>query len=122
MFRRKLRHREAELYLSEPLVYLYRASSPFYNDDEAAKAALRETLNRARKLMPQTCHVYIGQSNLTLHDSNIQYLASLLSIKHCLQNAQWFDACSDMMDMLHYFHVEDGRVLNTIISLLEEYL
>ncbi len=122
MFHRKITNTELEEYLREP-IYKFGWDPQITPEELAqARAALEETLARARKMRPRTHHVFIGRHDWVLHDCDRNYLRQLLAVRRSLAKKQWNDACGELIDVLHFFRIEDGRVLNEIISLLEEFL
>lgn len=109
-------------YLSSPL----KESSPELDispsANQQAKALLLETLRRAKQMQHRTGHVHIELYDRPFHDCNSEYLRSMLRIKRDLAQQQWNAACNDLQDVLHFYQINDGRILNEIIQMLEGYL
>ena len=122
MRRKKPDHWELEQYLGEPVANW--GWDPHITREQArqAKAALERTLDRARERLPDTCHVFIGQQDRPLHDCDKGYLSHMVRLRTCLKKASWNEACDELSHVLHFYHIEDGRVLNEIIATLEEFL
>lgn len=123
MFRRKINHRDAEQYLSDPICTVYHEIGCSEElENRHAKAALRVTLNRAREIFPHCKQVFIGENDFTLHDADPKFVTLLLRFKGYLQTQQYVKACEECVDVLHFFRVEDKRILHIVITLLEEFL
>lgn len=116
MSRQVIDAKSLEEYLSSPLE---KNSS---SESEKAKEALLETLRRSKQMLGKTHHVHIGLYDRPFHDCDINYLRSLMRVKKDLVQKKWSAACSDLQDVLHFYEINDGRILNEIIRLLEEYL
>ena len=119
----KRNHHNIEVLLKEPI---RRISHEYGADREKenaqAKAALRNTLNLARKILPRCRKIFIGRTDFTLHDCDGFYLEQLLFLKQFLASGDYIQACEQLVDVLHYFHIEDRRILYLLIRLLEDYL
>lgn len=102
------------VFLSAPL-----KTAPF-NEPEQAKTALQEVLERAKAVLPNTHLLTIGLHDRPFHDCDPHYLRLLLQVKKDLKQKRWNAACTDLQDVLHFFQIEDGRVINEIVHLLEE--
>lgn len=122
MFQRKIDRQTAEIYLRTPICMIrHEYGSDEQLEDLQAKAALRQTMIRAREILPRCRQVFIGQRDLTLHDLDVRFVKLLGMIRY-LETGQYVKACEECVDVLHFFHVEDRRILSILISLLEEYL
>lgn len=122
-FRRKpITHQELEVYLREPGRHYHWDPDISPEDMEKARLALVETLRRAKEMFPRTGHVYIGQTDGALHDFSGEYLSRMFELQQDLMKRQWNSACGDLSGVLHLFHIEDSRILHSIITLLEEYV
>jgi len=119
MFCLWLTQRKVAKYLSEPIRKW--GWDPFISEEDKAlaKSALKETLRRAKAILPRTRHVFIGEHDYPLHDADRNYLKLLLIVKRALEHKRWNDACNELTDVINLYHVEDRRILNEIIGLLE---
>ena len=123
MFQRKIDRQTAEIYLRTPICMIrHEYGGDKELEDLQAKAALRQTMIRAREILPRCRQVFIGQRDLTLHDLDVRFVKLLLGMTRYLETGQYVKACEECVDVLHFFHVEDRRILSMLISLLEEYL
>lgn len=123
MFRRKLTHWEVETYLRIPIrkwIVMPSINPPLKS--ALVKSSLQVLLLRAQRLFPKTVVTRINVYDRPLHDCSSNYLWHLITLEKHLSNERWFDACDLLVDMLHYYHVEDRRILGTLISILEKYL
>lgn len=115
---RRLNRAKLEKSLSAPIKELRRTG----DDPLAARAALKEVLDRAERALPKAGHTFIGQNDAPLHDASSRYLLCLYKVRKDLYQNDWVNACGDLLSVLHCFHIEDGRVLNEIVHLLEAFL
>lgn len=113
---------ELEKILKEPIKSHHWEPQLSSQQEAAAKAALMELLELAKRYLPRTRNVFIGRDNTPLHDGNANYLRLMLQIQSFMESNQWVKACEDMVDVLHFFHIEDRRILGNIIATMEEYL
>ena len=122
MFRKKIDHRGLEQQLRAPIASYHwdTLAGPEY--EAGARVALLEMLKIAKKQLPRTQIVFIGRDDVPLHDANPNYLELLLRIRKFMATGQWVKTCEDMVDVLHFFHIEDRRILGNIILTLEEFL
>ena len=114
-----LTQRKVAKYLSEPIRKWGWDPLISEEDKALAKSALKETLRRAKAILSRTRHVFIGEHDYPLHDADRNYLKLLLIVKQALERKRWNDACNELTDVINLHHVEDRRILNEIISLLE---
>ena len=119
MFCLWLTQRRVAKYLSEP-IRKWRWD-PLISEAgiEPAKSALKETLRRAKSIFPRSHLVFIGQHNYPLHDNSNKYLLLLIKFDQAMLENRWNDACNTLLDMIQSFHIEDRRILNEIIHLME---
>lgn len=122
MLCKKPEQRELEKYLSEPISKWGWDPTITAEQAQRAKEALRRTLERAKECLPKTRHVFIGMLDRPMHDCDKGYLSHLLRLRKSLQKASWNEACDELSHVLHFYHIEDGRILNQIIVTLEEFL
>ena len=119
----KRNHHNIEVLLREPIWRItHEYGADWQKENAQAKAALRDTLNLARKILPRCRKIFIGRNDFTLHDCDGFYLEQLLFLKHFLASGDYIQACEQLVDVLHYFHIEDRRILYQLIRLLEDYL
>lgn len=123
MFRKKLTHRQVEIYLRAPIrKWIAKPSINPPLNGALVKDSLQIVLRRAQQLFPKSEVTQINVYDRPLHDSSPNYLWHLLTLEKHLSCERWFEACDLLIDMLHYYQVEDRRILGTLISILEKYL
>lgn len=123
MFSRKLTQHKVEFYLSGPIRkwFIRPPIDPPLNGD-LVKKSLQSLLRRAQRIFPRSQIAPINICDRPLHDCDANYLWHLMRLDEHLENKRWFEACDLLSDMLHYYHVEERRILGTIISVLEAHL
>lgn len=123
MFRRRLTHWQAETYLRTPIrKWIAKPSINPPLNGALIKQSLQTLLRRAKHLFPRSGVTRIYVYDRPLHDCSPNYLWQLMMLEKHLSSGRWFEACDILIDMLHYYHVEDRRILGTLISILEVYL
>lgn len=118
----KISRQDLEQLLKEPIRSHHWEPQLSPQQEAAAKAALLELLRLSKAQLPRTRRVFIGRDDAPLHDGSANYLESLLRVRSFMATGQWTKACEDMVDVLHFFHIEDRRILGNIIATMEEYL
>lgn len=122
ILQRPVKKQKLEAYLREPLKGNTYEPDPYKKQLGKSRLALLEFLRRAKEMLPRTRHVYIGKDDGVCHDFSGEYLRRMFELQQHLMRKCWDDACSDLVGVIHLYHVEDGRILYSIITLLEEYV
>lgn len=85
-----------------------------------AKKDLYEFVRRAKELLP-IAKVYDFEP-LAASEGGDTYMMQLLSVMRQLDEKRWDNACHELYNVVHFYCVQDRRILYTIICLLEAYI
>lgn len=85
-----------------------------------AKKDLQEFVRRAKRLLPKAA-VYDFEP-LARCEKGEAYLRQMLVVKRYLDEQRWDNACHELYDVVHFYRIQDRRILYTIIKLLEAYV
>ena len=104
-------------YLTEPVREALRKEYVFPEEQEQLRQCLTEALGRAKEIASSLNGHCSYKEAPYLAES--QYFGRMYRLKQFLMRKDWSGACSELISVVHYFHVEDHRVLDELIFIME---